>query len=201
MMKRQIVRAKSDASVAKKGRTGWAEERVSRMSTLPPGPLDANAAANWPWINACGITNSGDDSADKEMTLRLLTWCIRGLEVIDDFSGANFVREALRLGIGAFLLEMESDLDAGCINFLRSCDVGALQLGVLQRIARDIDESNSCVLADIFKRLPSWAQDYITASMPCKNLNKRQKEESMETLREWIQSRGNILFAADALAP
>eukprot|EP00959_Pyramimonas_sp_CCMP1952_P362578 7593110-Pyramimonas_sp.AAC.1 len=102
------------------------------------------------------------------MTLRLMCNLRHQCVFYTDYSGFDCPREAMEVCIQGFVQQNNWTFDKPPVIFKRSCDYGLLQQRVLCRVAKEHDQSSTCVFSDIFDRLPEWGKQWVFAAMPSK---------------------------------
>lgn len=192
-----------DHGIIKVGKTGlyaksWDLARKKLKDMASPGPRNLAEKFDWPSSVARGICDSGYEEADSNMVYRLSeNLQTHGLTLDSDYSGMECVRAALDNGIAGLKKVALPHLEHK-VSHTRCCDVEATQLNVLTRLSKEKHDSKTCVMNDIFSRLPQVARDYIHAALPHASLSKEKKKEAMTAIDDWIKRNRAWLYPRSA---
>ena len=108
---------------------------------------------------------SADSPDHEEMMLRLRTLLGAGITAYTDYSGVGCPREAVHYALLGLKEEFGWDFVSN-FNFVRTCDVGALQTRVLTRVSKEQFNSQQCHFGALEERLPPAGQVWLKAAVP-----------------------------------
>lgn len=179
----------------------WQLNRMERQELWPAGPASVDELMNWPQAIIRGLQMDTEAAAGAEMLARLHTHMLRTSTWVTDYSGIDCVRECTERMVEACITHCGWHFEKNPMVFLRSCDCGDVQSGVLTSIAIGEDSSRSCHFRDLRDRLPQPGQEYLEAAMPGKKATTRVKEEAFRHIAEWVSENKGWLFPKDATSP
>lgn len=189
------------------GRSGghkpWAQEREDRKQYLKPGPSNERELYNYGSTNIRSLIQDGEDAEkDQEIALQLQTHLLRGTEFNDEYSGMGCTREAVEAGVRGYIEVTDPPWKSEIkITWGHSCDVGDMQLDVLTKIAKETDDSKSCVLNNMFSRLDKSAAQFVEASRPLAPASRDEKEKAHKDIEDWLHANREWALPANATSP
>ena len=170
-----------------KKKRGWNETRDALSRSLPPGPRSPQELGVWPEDIAKAIGRSGSRD-DEEMVARLRSHNLRRIIHYGDYSGVACVRHALELGYEGFQRVFGHVYPEKPVVTMRECDYGSVQNEVLTAYALEVDGGKSCVLHNMFDRLPPAASDWVEAARPSEDMPYAEKVAPHKSIHDWLMT-------------